>query len=327
MRTTPAATAALITVALALTACGSSEDEAVASDGCSSGDSGADPVTVTDTRGEEISLDEPADTVVALEWQEAEDLTALGVMPAGVAQVGDFKTWVDTVEIDDACVTDVGLRSEPSMDAIAGLQPDLIITEGDRSKSQIGDLEEIAPVLVTDGTDQSDNIGQMRSNLEMIATAIGKEDVAQQLLGDLEASIESGRQAIEEAGLEGTTFAAAHGWTEGGSVSIRMFGEGSLFSDVAEELGLSNDWDGKVDEWGLTTTDVEAMTQLGDTHFMYIAPEDNVFAEALPDNPIWQGLPFVEKGNVHELDGGTWAFGGPKSCEQLVDEIVGALTS
>jgi ABC-type Fe3+-hydroxamate transport system substrate-binding protein len=326
MRTTRTAAAALITLALALTACGSSEDDTESSDGCATGDSGGGPVTVTDTRGQEISLEEPADTVVALEWSEAEDLVALGVMPAGVAQVDDFKTWVNTVEIDDDCVTDVGLRSEPSMDAIAGLQPDLIVTEGDRSRSQIDDLEEIAPVLVTDGTDQSDNIGQMRTNLEMIATAVGQEDTAQQLLDDFDASIEAGRQAIEEADLEGTTFAAAHGWTEGGSVSIRMFGEGSLFSDVAEELGLSNAWKGKVDEWGLTTTDVEAMTQLGDTHFMYIAPEDNVFAETLPDNPIWQGLPFVEKGNVEALDGGTWAFGGPKSCEQLVDEIVGALT-
>ena len=322
MRTTRAATAALISIALAQTACGSSEDDAASSDGGSSGG----PVTVTDSRGEEIQLDEPADEVVALEWSEAEDLVALGVMPVGVAQVEDFKTWVNTVSLDEG-VADVGLRSEPSIDAIAGLQPDLIITESDRSRSQIDDLEEFAPVLVTEGSDQSDNIGQMQTNLEMIATAVGKEDVADRLMADLDATIAEGRQAIEEAGMADTTFAAAHGWSEGGSVAIRMFGEGSLFSDLAEQLGLSNAWTGRVDEWGLTTTDVEAMTQLGDTHFMYIAPEDDVFAEALPDNPIWQALPFVEAGKVHELDGGTWAFGGPKSCEQVVDEIVGALTS
>ena len=320
MRTTRAATAALISLA-ALTACGSSEDD---SEEAGSGSGG--PVTVTDSRGEEIQLDAPADEVVALEWSEAEDLVALGVMPAGVAQVEDFKTWVNTVSLDDS-VTDVGLRSEPSIDAIAGLQPDLIITEADRSRSQIDDLEEIAPVLVTEGSDHRDNIGQMQTNLEMIATAVGEEDTADQLMADLDATIAEGREAIEAAGMADATFAAAHGWSEGGSVAIRMFGEGSLLSDLAEELGLSNAWTGKVDEWGLTTTDVEAMTQLGDTYFLYIAPEDNVFAEALPDNPIWQGLPFVENGKVHELDGGTWAFGGPKSSQQVVDEIVGAVTS
>ena len=320
MRTTRAATAALIGLA-ALTACGSSEDDSEGSDSGSGG-----PVTVTDSRGEEIQLETPADDVVALEWSEAEDLVAMGVMPAGVAQVEDFKTWVNTVSLDDS-VTDVGLRSEPSIDAIAGLQPDLIITEADRSRSQIDDLEEIAPVLVTEGSDQSDNIGQMQTNLEMIATAVGEEDTADQLMADLDATIAEGREAIEEAGMADATFAAAHGWSEGGSVAIRMFGEGSLLSDLAEELGLSNAWTGKVDEWGLTTTDVEAMTQLGDTHFLYIAPEDNVFTETLPDNPIWQGLPFVENSKVHELDGGTWAFGGPKSSQQVVDEIVGAVTS
>jgi len=170
MRTTRAATAALASLALALTACGSSEDDTESSD---SG-SGGGPVTVTDSRGEEIQLDEPADEVVVLEWSEAEDLAALGVMPVGVAQVDDFKTWVNTVQLDES-VTDVGLRSEPSIDAIAGLQPDLIITEADRSRSQIEDLEEFAPVLVTEGTDQSDNIGQMRTNLEMIATGSARK--------------------------------------------------------------------------------------------------------------------------------------------------------
>jgi ferric hydroxamate transport system substrate-binding protein len=246
----------------------------------------------------------------------------------GVADVEGFETWVNTVELDDD-VTDVGGRSEPSQDAIASIvpEPDLIITESGRSDSQLEKFEEVATVLVLDGTDQSDNLGKMRENLNAIATLTGKEAEAEQLLADLDESIEQGKQAIADAGLADATFAGAHGWSEGGSVTIRMFGEGSLFSDVAEQLGLTNAWQGEVDEWGLTVTDVEAMTQLGDTEFMYIAPEDNVFAEALPDNPIWQGLPFVEDGNVHELDGGTWSFGGPKSCQQLVDEIVGALTS
>jgi ferric hydroxamate transport system substrate-binding protein len=325
MRTTRAALAALTSVVLALTACGDSEDDTGSNGG--SGATGG-PVSVTDARGQEVTLDQPAQNVVALEWAEAEELVALGVMPVGVADVDGFETWVNTVELDDG-VADVGGRTEPSHDAIAGIQPepDLIITETGRSESQLDDLEEIATVLVLDGTDQKDNFGKMQQNLRTIATLVGKDAEADQLLSDLDQSIKDGRQAIDEAGLSDASFAAAHGWSEGGSVTIRMFGEGSLFSDVAEKLGLSNAWQGEVDEWGLTVTDVEAMTQLGDTQFMYIAPEDNVFEESLPDNPIWQGLPFVEDGNVHELDGGTWSFGGPMSCQQLVDEIVGAVTS
>ena len=41
----------------------------------------------------------------------------------------------------------------------------------------------------------------------------------------------------------------------------------------------------------------------------------------------YEPFEFVENGKVHELDGGTWAFGGPRSSQQVVDEIVGAVTS
>ena len=71
------------------------------------------------------------------------------------------------------------------------------------------------------------------------------------------------KQRIEEVGAAGSSFAMADGWQEGSNVNIRMFGEGALVSDVAEEVGLENAWAGKVDKkWGLATTDVEGVSAL-----------------------------------------------------------------
>ncbi|VEB89119.1 iron-hydroxamate transporter substrate-binding subunit [Klebsiella quasipneumoniae] len=50
--------------------------------------------------------------VVALEWLPAELLLALGVTPYGVADIPNYRLWVNEPALPDS-VIDVGLRTEP----------------------------------------------------------------------------------------------------------------------------------------------------------------------------------------------------------------------
>lgn len=331
MRTTPMGSirvaACTAAAALTLSACGTTEP-AASDDKSSPSGSGGDQVTVTDSRGEEVTLDAPAEDVVALEWAEAEALVTLGVMPSGVADVEGYETWVSKAAPLDDSVEDVGTRSEPSIDSIVALEPDLVVMETGRSTKLVKQLEEYVPVITIRGSNTDDNIGQMRKNLEIIAAATGTEDTAEQVLADFDTALAEGRQAIADAGMADERFAMADGWKEGSTVSIRMFGEGSMMSELAAELGLENAWTGEVDEeWGLGQTDVEGLTKLGDVQFFYSASEDDVFKQGLAGNEIWESLPFVEQGQVHKLDPGTWTFGGPLSAEVFIDQVVEALTS
>ena len=320
-RLRPAA-AAILATALLAAGCGTTEDPSTTSAG-TGGDAG--PVTVTDSRGEEITLDSPARRVVALEWGEVEMLVTLGVMPVGVADVEGYRTWVSAAPLEPD-VADVGTRSEPSVDAIVALEPDLVVMEAQRGSALIAQLEEYVPVLVTTGSDASDNLTRMRDDFRMIATAVGEVERAEQVLADFDAPLEEGRDAIATAGAEGAHFAMADGWRQGSSISIRMFGEGALVSQVAIQLGLRNAWTGEVDGvWGLGTTDVEGLTALQqeDIRFLYNASDgDDVFADGLAGNPIWESLPFVQNDQVHRLTDGIWTFGGPASCRQYLDELV-----
>jgi iron complex transport system substrate-binding protein len=288
----------------------------------------SEPITVTDARGEEVTLDAPAENVVALEWSETEALVTLGVMPSGVADVDGYSTWVGTSAPLADDVTDVGTRQEPSVDSIVALDPDLVIME-DRGNPLAEQLEEYVPVIVVQGADASRNIEQMKENFTTIAAAVGKDDEAAQVLGDFDTALAEGRQRIADAGLDGDRFAMADGWMEGSSVSIRMFGEGSLVSDLAEEFGLENAWTEEVDaEWGLGQTDVEGLAALPDLHFFYSASgPDDVFADGLAGNAIWEDLPFVQSGQIHKFAQGTWTFGGPASCTFIVEQFVESLTA
>ncbi|MBX7268106.1 iron-siderophore ABC transporter substrate-binding protein [Micromonospora sp. Llam7] len=308
--------------AVLLAACGTTENptETAASASPTGG-----PVAVTDSRGKEIKLDAPATKVVGLEWGEVEMLVSLGVMPVGVADPKGYATWVSAAKLDPG-VADVGTRGEPSIDSIVALQPDLVVMEDDRGANVISQLEKYVPVIVTKGSDASDNLGRMRTDLNMIAAAVGRTAEAEKLLADFDAAIADGKKKLADAGAAGKPFAIADGWKEGSTVSIRMFGEGALVSQIGIQLGLTNAWTGKTDEaWGLGQTDVEGMTALSnpDLHFFYNASDGaDVFADGLADNAIWKSLPFVKQGNLHRMPDGIWTFGGPLSGKQYIDQLV-----
>src|SRR5687768_1335461 len=135
-----ALTAVAAASVLLLTGCGTTEN-AGAADGATAA------ITIVDDRGESIELAAPAEKVVALEWNTAENLVALGVMPVGVADVEGYGDWVQSETLDES-VTDVGMRGEPSVDAIAGLAPELVLTTTDLPEAVITQIEEFAPVLV-----------------------------------------------------------------------------------------------------------------------------------------------------------------------------------
>jgi ferric hydroxamate transport system substrate-binding protein len=315
--------AALATAAaLLLSACGTTEQVTHTS----AGSNETEPVTVTDSRGKQVILDRPAERVVALEWAEAEMLTTLGVDLVGVADPKGYATWNKAEPLPESA-QDVGLRSEASVDSIVALQPDLVVLEKERGSSLVRQLEKYVPVLVTTGSDASRNLDRLREDFTLIAEAVGRTDHAQQVLTDLDDTLADGRRRLDDAGAAGTPFALADGWIEGSNVSIRMFGDGALLSDVAEDMGLENAWPGKVDPmWGLGTTDVEGVTALkdqSDLQFLYSSSDaPDPFADRLAGNAIWESLPFVAQGNLHKLADGTWTFGGPASVESFVDQLL-----
>ncbi|MGW4796923.1 ABC transporter substrate-binding protein [Nonomuraea sp. NPDC004297] len=328
MRSALTAIAAIVVLA----ACGTTEapvTESAPSEGSSgTASAAAGPVTVTDSRGKQVTLDRPATKVVSLEWGETEMLAALGVMPVGAADVKGYATWVTAAKLDSS-VQDVGTRQEPSVDSISALQPDLVIMESDDA-ALAEQLEKFVPVLVAKGSDASDNLKRMRDDLTMIATAVGKTDEAGKLLTAFDAALADGKQRLAAAGAAGKPFIMADGWKQGSTISVRLFGKGALVSDVAEQLGLKNAWTGKVDdEWGLGSTDVEGLSGLKDPdiRFFYNASDGtDVFADGLKNNAIWKSLPFVEKQQVTKLPDGIWTFGGPLSSQQYADALVKAFT-
>lgn len=282
------------------------------------GDGGA--IQLTDDVGT-VTLPEPAKDIVALEWAEIEHLQAIGVTPVGAALAEGYTDWVTAVPDLPDSVVDVGNRSEPSLEKIRILKPDLIVTEVGTSVTNLAELKKIAPVLRFKYTTKP-QLDHVIESVRTLGQATGREDAAEQTVGDLEAKIDSVKQQLADAGQDGTTFGLAQGFTAEGAPTMRMFGTESMTGQLLERVGLVNAWDGKLDEWGFTTVGVEALTSISDAdRFLYIAqPDDNIF-DGLADNAVWKQLGFVEADSIEALDPGTWTFGGTLSAMQLLDQI------
>ncbi|TDE00579.1 iron-siderophore ABC transporter substrate-binding protein [Jiangella asiatica] len=335
MRTGRALAALSTAFLLVAAACGTTEDAAgddEATEAASTGDGGSEdsgPITVTDARGVEVTLEEPAVRVAGTEWNVIEHLVSLGVMPVGVSDIQGYETWVSSAPLDDT-PTDIGTRGEPSLDTLARLDLDLVLVTDSLVEGAIEQIEQTTPVVVVPGGDSQDNINQMFENLDLVAELTGTQDRAAELRDEFDAKIEEGRAAVEDAGAAGDPVAFADSWVDAGTVSIRPFAEGSLVSDVFAEMGLENPWPMEGDPvYGLAQADVEGLTVLPeDIRFWYIANEvdgGDAFADNLADNAIWQSLPFVQSGNVHRFPDSLWMFGGPTSMMQFVDAAVDAL--
>jgi ABC-type Fe3+-hydroxamate transport system substrate-binding protein len=317
-----------LVVALTLTtaACGADVEPAPAGSAASAGE----PVTIEGVNGS-VELERPAERVVALEWTYAEDLVAAGVQPAGVADVAGYDEWVGAPALDES-VTDVGTRQEPSLESIAALEPDLIVGVQFRHEPILEQLEAIAPTVLFNpypaGDGAPTQLEEMEQTFREIATAVGREEQAEEVLQEMEETFADAAEQLAAADLPTERVALAQGFTAEQVPTVRMFTDNAMAVEILGQLGLENAWPGEPDPYGFTAVDVEALTQVGDTMFLYIAPaEDNIFTGALADNQVWQNLPFVAADRVRALDEATWLFGGPLSAQEVATETVAALTT
>ncbi|MEU9731346.1 iron-siderophore ABC transporter substrate-binding protein [Streptomyces sp. NPDC048002] len=346
-RLAAAASAGLIV--LAATACGTTDvDEATGAATTSASPASEDcaqdttttstgPVSFTDGVGRKVELDQPAQRIAVLEWQQIEDALTLCVTPVAVSDPKGYRTWTSAEELPSG-VTDIGTREEPDLDTLYAAKPDLIVVEAfDADDETIAKLEKRGvPVMATKGADPEDPIGNMRQVFSMIGEATGRSERADQVLKEFDDHLAQAKQQVTDADLPTDKFVFFDGWLEGGNLTIRPYGQGALFTEIGEELGLKGAWtdavnkehgDGGVDpSYGLAQTDVEGLTAVGDANLFYANDEGaGGYVEALGENPIWKSLPAVKEGRAHSFPPQVWGAGGPRSCEQAIDAYVDVL--
>jgi ABC-type Fe3+-hydroxamate transport system substrate-binding protein len=288
--------AALMLAAVVVTGCGT--DAGADSSSTPEGDStGAFPVTVGTAFGN-VTVEEEPTRVVALGWSDAETALALGVQPVGasdwLAVGGDgLGEWVEA-GYDEAPQLIETL--EPSYEAIAALEPDLILDTRSAATEERHDLlSAIAPTI-----SQPDGVGPYQTTwqqqLEMVGQALGKDEEAGALAAEVEQAFADA--AAEHPEFDGAEVAVGAYTSEGFGAYVR----GDSRVAFMEQLGFQNK--AAVQEVATENFFVpvaEEELPLLDAELTVVFP---IFVEAseFTSDPLWQSLPAVQDGRAVVLD-------------------------
>ncbi len=289
----------------------------------------AEPITIEHAMGTE-TIDAYPEKVVVLEWSLAENMLALEVQPVGVADMEGYTSWVDAGEFD-ASVVDVGTRQEPDLEAIAALEPDLIFAVDFRVANSYDALDGIAPTIVF-GSEFEENIqdpyNYMEETFYTMAQVLGKTEKADEVMAQLQDSLDAASQTLKDAGKEGAPFVITQAWTNQNAAVMRLFTDNAMSSQLLEKIGLHNAFESDTFQPnGFETASVERLADVQDANFLYVAQDDdNPFENQLKDNAVWNGLNFVKEERYYALGGDMWLFGGPLSSERVVEKVVELLT-
>ncbi|SES84952.1 iron complex transport system substrate-binding protein [Marinobacter segnicrescens] len=270
--------------------------------------------------GGKLTLNKPPERIVALNWAATESLLLLGITPVGVADMAGYGTWVREPELPEE-VANVGTRVAPSLEAIAELKPDLIVTSTEMAPAAEL-LERIAPTYVISVYKQGARpYDKAREMLLTLGEMTDRKDRAELVLADIEKTLEEQRERLEQAGVTGKPVALVNFLDDR---HVRIYTPNGLFQTALDNLGLTNAWQDTGNYWGFSVTGLESIAEVPDSRIIAIEPLVPGLADSLANSPFWTYLPPVQNHEIYQVPA-AWPFGGVYPVKRLAVALADAL--
>ena len=272
----------------------------------------ASAVTVKDAKGE-FTLDKTPSRVVALEYSFVDALAQVGVSPVGVADDNKVDRILPQVREKIAAWQSVGTRSQPSLEVIASLKPDLIIADPSRHTAVFEELKKIAPTVMFDSRHES-----YQENLETaqkIGDVVGKS-------AEMKAKINEHNDYIaniaKNLGVQGKK--ASFGTSREDKFNIQN--DNGYVGSFLTTLGFAPtklNSDQAFVEINLEQLVMEKPEYLFIAHY-----RDESIARKWEAEPLWKAIPAVKANHVYSVDADMWARGrGLEASKIMAKQIEG----
>lgn len=308
---------ALVGLALAATACASGATSSDPPTG--SGDAvaatqaeeqtTAGTRTVTHDQGE-TEVPAEAQRVVVLDSPHLDAALSLGVEPVGAVSVFADEGLPAYLGDRTEGIEVVGTIEEPDLEAIAALEPDLILSATVRHEGIYDELSQIAPTVFTASSGTN-----WQQGFELVAEALGKQQEGRQALDDYQAEVE---QLGQDLGARGTTAAIVR-FLPG---ETRIYGPETFSGSVLDEVGFDLP-DLEYDEYSMAYISAEQVELLEEADAIFTTtygdPQETTRSDV---TGLWGNLPAVQAGCQFDVADDEWMIGiGLIGARIILDDL------
>lgn len=301
--------AAVLTLMLALTACGGKDKakEEEKSEGASASYKVEHAMGTTEVKENK--------RVVILTNEGTEALLALGVKPVGAVKSWTGDPWYDHIKDEMEGVEVVGDESAVNIEKIVALKPDLIIGNKMRQEKQYDELNKIAPTIFAE-----DLRGDWKINFELYAKALNKEEKGKEVLAAFDQRIEDFKK---EAGDKLKNEVSMVRFMPG---KTRIYHQDTFSGVILKQIGFARPGDQNKPDFAEEVTQERIPEMNGDILFYFTYEtgdgEASKIEKEWTNNPLWKNLEVVKAGKAYKVDDATWnTAGGVKAANIMLDEL------
>lgn len=319
--------------------------------GCGDGGAEGEPSQTTEettriVEGAYGELEIPAEPQrIVADLMTVDYLTALGydtdniVAVFGLDFYADDETHYLRDELARDDLVDPGFAYDADLEAVAALDPDLILLPFDQIDGAKGreKLAKIAPLVAVPTSEANSDGGRYggtasfqdwRGTLRSYGALLGREDEAEAFIADTEAEIDGLRAEYADTIAE-IEVVQAKSTTEYVAINPINTDLAALGSILLGELGFHEPAaveEAPIDEWG--SVDVsEENTDLLDGDLLFLEVRES--SDRHESSPLWMTLDVVRNDGV-VIVGNHWQFGGAVGAREVltdIDETLAALAA
>ncbi|MEU6233981.1 iron-siderophore ABC transporter substrate-binding protein [Kitasatospora sp. NPDC047058] len=272
--------------------------------------------TVRHARGES-TVPARAARVVVLDTDALDSAVTLGVTPVGATAVAEGAPLSGYLPAAlTAGIKTVGTIGQPSLEAVAALRPDLILSNQVRDDKRYDELSKIAPTVLTKTTGPA-----WKENVRLHAEALGRQGEAaaaeaayRAKAAELVAAI-GGPEKTAATKVEMARFLAG--------APTRLYLNDTFIGSVFKDLGLGRP--ANQDKAGFSMEiSPEQVDQAAADVVFYSVYGDAAKSDRgkIMEGSLWKNLDAVRSGRVYPVDDALWMLGiGYTGAGMILDQI------
>ncbi|BBU59530.1 iron siderophore-binding protein (plasmid) [Mameliella alba] len=268
-----------------------------------------------DTIAGTVTVPDDPRRVVVLTNEGTEAVLSLGIMPVGAANSWNGNPWWDHISEGMADAMPVGTESAINLEAVAALQPDLILGNFARQEDIYPQLSAIAPTVLSEKLR-----GDWKVNYRLYSEALGLEKEGAARIADYDAKVARLRETLGDHLNEEVSvirFLAGQ---------IRIYQLDSFSGVLLKDVGFARPEIQDVDAFAIRTGKEAIPDMDGDRIFYFTYDNGNgeghAAAQDALDDPLWQSLSAVRAGKVHAVSDAIWnTAGGILAAELMLEDL------